>query len=315
MSALILENDWMVSGNGIRPWHGIGTVVEGTLTSEDAIRTARLDWDVIQYPLVAKFDTDGEQLSDETGYFANVRSDTMDVLGVVKGRYKVVQNLEAFDFVDDIVTNKEVPCQYETAGSLSNGKRIFLLVNLPATNILGDNIENYLFFTNSHDGSSSLMAGITNVRVVCSNTLQLAMSQASRIWRCRHTTNIDSRKNEAKVSLGMAVKYMEQSKTLAEQMAVKKIGEEAFFRHLFQMTNMNEKNNVYLGEVIHDIYVNKPDLQNFKGTAWGMYNAVADYVSNYEPLRKTKTYNESKLKGFFDGYKLLSQAQGILISA
>lgn len=315
MSAEIMDNDWMFSGNGIRPWHGIGTIVSGAPTSEEAIRLAKLDWDVIQYPMVAKFNEDGTEISDDSGYFANVRSDTKDILGVVKDRYKVVQNIEAFDFVDDIVGNGEIECHYETAGSLGNGKRIFLLVNLPESTLVGDKVDNYLFFTNSHDGSSSLMAGITNVRVVCSNTLQLAIRSASRIWRCRHTTNIEGRKNEAKQSLGLAVKYMEDSKILAEQLAFKKISEEAFFRTLFGVSTMNEKNKVFMGNIIHDIYQNKPDLQNFKGSAWGMYNAVADYVSNCDPLRKTKTYEESKLKGFFDGYKLLQTTQDILMSA
>ena len=314
MSAEIMNNDWMFSGNGIRPWHGIGTIVSGAPTSEEAIRLAKLDWDVLQYPMVARFDDEGN-ISDDSGFFANVRSDTKDILGVVKDRYKVVQNIEAFDFVDDIVGNGEIECHYETAGSLGNGKRIFLLVNLPESTLVGDKVDNYLFFTNSHDGSSSLMAGITNVRVVCSNTLQLAIRSANRIWRCRHTTNIEGRKNEAKQSLGLAVKYMEDSKILAEQLAFKKISEEAFFRTLFGVSTMNEKNKVFMGNIIHDIYQNKPDLQNFKGSAWGMYNAVADYVSNCEPLRKTKTYEESKLKGFFDGYKLLQTTQDILMSA
>lgn len=305
MASEIMGNDWMFSGNGIRPWHGIGTIVKGTPTSEEAIRLAKLDWDVIQYPVYAN----GKEIPDT---FANVRSDTNDALGIVKDRYKIVQNVEAFDFVDDIVGNNEIQCQYETAGSLNNGRRVFLLVNLPTSKIAGDDVNNYLFFTNSHDGSSSLMAGITNVRVVCSNTLQLAIDRAKRMWKCRHTATIEAKKNEAKQSLGMAVQYIEESKTYAEQMATKRIVEEAFFRRLFGESKMNEKNNLYLGEIIHDIYTNKPDLQNFRGTAWGMYNAVADYVSNYDPMRKTKTYKESKLKGFFDGYKLLETTQNIL---
>ena len=315
MSAEILNNDWMFSGNGIRPWHGIGTIVSGVPTSEEAIRLAKLDWDVIQFPMVAKFNEEGTEISDDSGYFANVRSDTKDILGVVKDRYKVVQNVEAFDFVDDIVGNGIVECHYETAGSLGNGRRIFLLVNLPESKLVGDDVENYLFFTNSHDGSSSLMAGITNVRVVCSNTLQLAIRNASRVWRCRHTANIDEKKNEAKTSLRLALDYMEESKILAEQLAFKKIKEEDFFRAFFGGLTMNDKNKTFMGNQIHDLYTYKDDLANFRGTAWGMYNAVADYVSNSEPMRKTKTIQESKLRGFFDGYSLLSKAQDILMSA
>ena len=153
MSAGLLEYDWMLSAKE-RPWHGIGTVVEEAPTSEDAIRIARLDWTVDQFPVFAN----GNEIP---GYFANVRSDTNEALGVVRNRYKIVQNTEAFDFVDGIVANKHLECRYETAGSLFNGRRIFLLVKLPNKDLLGDLVENYLFFTNSHDGSSALTAGIT----------------------------------------------------------------------------------------------------------------------------------------------------------
>lgn len=307
MSAGLLEYDWMLSVKE-RPWHGIGSVIEDAPTSEDAIKMARLDWKVKQYAVKAN----GVTLEN---YFCNMRTDKNIPLGVVKGRYKIVQNIEAFDFVDDIVGNKEVPCRYETAGSLFNGKRIFLLVKLPNKELLGDDVENYLFFTNSHDGTSSLMAGITNVRVVCNNTLQMAIKGAKRTWSCRHTMNITEKKQQAKESLGLAVKYMDSMNDMAEKLYQVKIDEEIFFRNLFDKSNMAEKNKEEMVERIHLIYNEKDDLQNFKGTGWGMYNAIADYVSNTVPLRMTKTYNENKLVGFFDGNKLLETSQELLMVA
>ena len=303
----LMEYDWMLSVKE-RPWHGIGSVIEDAPTSEDAIKMAKLDWKVKQYAVKAN----GVTLDN---YFANIRTDKNIPLGVVKGRYKIVQNVEAFDFVDDIVGNKEVPCRYETAGSLFNGKRIFLLVKLPNKELLGDDVENYLFFTNSHDGTSSLMAGITNVRVVCNNTLQMAIKGSKRTWSCRHTMNIVEKKQQAKESLGLAVKYMDSMNDMAEYLYQVKIDEEAFFRRLFDNSNMAEKNKEEMIERIHLIYNEKDDLQNFKGTGWGMYNAIADYVSNTTPLRMTKTYNENKLVGFFDGNKLLETSQSLLMVA
>ena len=303
----LFEYDWMLSAKE-RPWHGIGTVVEEAPTSENAIRIARLDWTVDQFPVFAN----GNEIP---GYFANVRSDTNEALGVVRNRYKIVQNTEAFDFVDGIVANKHLECRYETAGSLFNGRRIFLLVKLPNKDLLGDLVENYLFFTNSHDGSSALTAGITNVRVVCNNTLQMALEGASRIWRCRHTTNIEGKKQQAKEALGMAVKYMEGMEKTAWRMASKKINEEAFFRKLFEVDGHKDDSKEKMIERIHIIYNEKDDLQNFKGTAWGMYNAVADFVSNTEPLRKTKNFNDNRLVEFFDGSKLLETTQDILMVA
>lgn len=304
MSAEIYDNDYMFSGNGIVPWHKLGAVVEGAPTSEEAIRLAKLDWDVIQYPVYAN----GALLSD---YYANMRSDTNTTLGIVKGRYKVVQNVEAFDFVDEIVGNGET-VHYETAGSLFNGRRVFLLCNLPEQTLVGDKVKNYLFFTNSHDGSSSLTAGITNIRVVCNNTLQLALKSAPRLWRCRHTESIKEKQIQAQRSLGLATKYLDEIKDVADEMATKIINERAFFEHLFKASGLSEKASAEVFENVHSLYHKKADLQNFKGTAWGMYNAVADFVSNGEPMRKTKTYEERKLADFFDGYKLLNTAQQIL---
>ena len=299
----------MFSGNGIRPWHGIGTVVEGVPSSDEAIRLAKLDWDVLQYPVYAEGNIECK------GYWANVRSDTNEALGIVKDRYKVLQNREAFSFVDDVVGEGQGTVKYETAGSLYNGRRVFLLTRLPDTDILGDSVENYLFFTTTHDGSGSLMAGISNIRVVCNNTLQLAIDRASRSWKCRHTESIQSKRDDAKRSLGFAVQYVQQSKALAEDMARKIINEEQFFRTLFDKSNMKEKNAEELVLRIHDIYHHKDDLGNFRGTAWGMYNAVSDFLSNGEPLRKHKNYEQKRLEGFFDGYTLLNKAQDILISA
>lgn len=309
MSAGLLEYDWMMSAKE-RPWHGIGTVVEDAPTSDEAIRIAKLDWTVDQFPVIAN-------KKIIPGYFANIRSDINEALGVVRNRYKIVQNTEAFDFVDGIVGNKHMECRYETAGSLFNGRRIFLLVKLPNKELLGDDVENYLFFTNSHDGSSALTAGITNVRVVCNNTLQMAIEGCQRIWRCRHTTNIEGKKQQAKEALGMAVSYMDKMQNTAFEMARKKIDEERFFRQLFEskMNLASEKAKEETITRIHTIYNEKDDLQNFKGTAWGMYNAVADFCSNTTPFKKTKVYEDNKLANFFDGYSLLENSQKLLMVA
>ena len=309
MSAGLMEYDWMMSAK-VKPWHGIGTVVKEAPTSDEAIKIAHLDWKINQVPVMAN----GVEIPN---YFANVRSDTNEALGVVKGRYKVIQNTEAFDFVDGIVQNKEVKCRYETAGSLFNGRKIFLLVKLPNKLLLGDKVENYLFFTNSHDGSSALTAGITNVRVVCNNTLQMALKEAPRTWTCRHTESILSKKAQAQQTLGLAVTYMDNMDKVAEELAQKKINEEKFFRKLFEKNTFSlcEKNIEQVIERMHIIYNEKDDLQNFRGTAWGMYNAVADYVSNAVPFRNTETYQENKMKKFCSGYPMLSTAQDLLMAA
>lgn len=306
----IMENDRMFSGNGIRPWHGLGTVVDGCPTSDEAIKLANLGWDVVQEPVCLK---DGTEIPD---FFANIRSDTKDVLGMVKDKYRIVQNTEAFAFVDNIIQNsKGIECRYETAGSLFNGKRVFLLVRLPETNLVGDAVENYLFVSNSHDGTSGLLAGISQTRIVCANTLQMAISGACRIWKLRHTESIKGKQSEAEQALGLALNYNERIQEDAQKMAIQKINEERFFREFFKKLNLSDKNREKVMLDIGNIYKDKNDLQNFRGTAWGMYNAVCDFVSNREPLRKTSTSKDWKMAGYMDGYPMIRFAQDILQAA
>lgn len=310
MSHGIMENDQMFSGNGIRPWHGLGVVVDGCPTSDEAIKLANLGWDVIQEPVYLK---NGIEIPN---LFANIRSDTNEVLGTVKDKYTIAQNKESFKFVDNIIQNsKGIECRYETAGSLFNGKRVFMLVRLPDDTLVGDKVENYLFVSNSHDGSTGFMAGITNVRVVCNNTLQMAEKGAQRIWKIRHTQSLQDRQKEAEETLGLSLSYMDRIKEDAEKMAVQKINEEKFFKEFFKKFDMAEKNKERVLNGIRDIYLEKDDLQNFKGTAWGIYNAVADFVSNTKPLRVTDKTAQWKMSEFMTGNEMLSTAQKILMAA
>jgi phage/plasmid-like protein (TIGR03299 family) len=310
MASGIYKNDWMLSVKE-KPWHGIGTIVQDAPTSEDAIRIAKLDWSVNQMPIYA-----ADQ--EIPGYFANVRSDTNETLGIVQGRYKVQQNAESFDFVDDIINNSQgIKCRYETAGSLFNGRRTFLLVKLPETDILGDKIENFLYFTNSHDGSTGLMAGISNVRVVCNNTLQLAIRHAQRSWTCRHTASMTNKQEEAAYNLGLAIKYVGSVSVEAEAMAAKKISKVAFIRDFKKELEKfsSERSADTIIERVSLIVSKKDDLANFKGSAWAWYNATADLISNTKPLRQTENADTNKLIGFFDGNKILQTAQKVLMAA
>ena len=310
MAAGILENDTMFSGNGIRPWHGLGTVIEGCPTSDEAIKLANLGWDVIQEPVYLK---DGTEIPN---LFANIRTDTNGLLGAVKDKYTILQNKEAFAFTDNIIKNTQgIECRYETAGSLFNGKRVFMLVRLPDVDLLGDAVENYLFVSNSHDGSTGFTAGITNVRVVCSNTLQMAEKGAQRLWKLRHTASIADKQKEAERSLGLSLTYIDRVKEDAEKMATQKINEERFFREFFKQLDLSEKNKERTLTTIRDIYTEKDDLQNFRGTGWGMYNAVCDMVSNSKPLRVTDKTAQWKMSEFMTGYEMIGVAQKVLMAA
>lgn len=208
-----------------KPWHGLGTIVEEASTSKDALKLAGLDWDVIQSPVYSTYGI-------VEGYKANIRNTDGATLGVVSDRYKVIQNREAFAFTDALLG---AGVRFETAGSLQGGKKIWLLARLPREYIIaGERISPYLVFSNTHDGSGTVRVAITPIRVVCNNTLNLALNTASRSFSMIHTGDIKGKVQEAKQTLFMSDKYMEA------------LGKE--FEHLRKMRITDQQVKEYIAE-------------------------------------------------------------------
>src|SRR4051794_3662591 len=174
-----------------KAWHGLGKIVENYPTSEEAIAFAGLDYQVEKQSIF----TADAQIKD---YFATVRTDTKQVLGVVGSKYEVVQNKTAFTFFDSLV-NDGNGIRYETAGALGNGERIFITAKMPDIIKVGrrDEIEEHIFLTTSHDGSGSIMAAFTPVRIVCNNTLNMALKDHSNAVYIKHTANAENKLKEA----------------------------------------------------------------------------------------------------------------------
>lgn len=130
-------------------------------------------------------------------YFATIRTDTEQVLGVVGKDYEVLQNVDAFNFFDAVVGDAGI--QYETAGALGKGERIFITAKLPGYILAGrdDSIEKYLFLTTSHDGFGSITAAFTPIRIVCANTLKAALRNHTASIKIRHTANARERLRQA----------------------------------------------------------------------------------------------------------------------
>lgn len=309
----IMENDFMFSGRGEVPWHGIGAVLDGVLTSDEAIKEARLEWLVNQIPLY----TATNWAEAIPGYLANVRSDTNEVLGIVSERYRVAQNKDVFAFADELIGNGKVPCEYETAGSLFNGRRVYMLINMPKGRIVGDDYQPYLCLSNAHDGSACLQIFLTGIRVVCNNTLSAALNTAKRKISIRHLSLMEQRKDEAIMAMGAASKYFHDLEVFASLLAGKKVNIGKVLERLFpasqDMSKRQVKSNREVKELIRSILKEKDDLQNFKGTAWGVYNAISDYRSNAEPRRKTSTFADKRMARFIDGDPVMQQAQNIIL--
>ena len=175
------------------PWHGLGRIIMDAPASREALELAGLDWQVESRNI---YSGTGAMIP---GYRANVRSTDDAVLGVVSDRYRIVQNEEAFQFTDDLLGEGVT---YETAGSLQGGKKVWMLARLPRKYLIaGDQVEPYLVIFNSHDGSSGVKVSMTPIRVVCQNTLNLALNTAKRSWTARHTENVLLRVQDARETL------------------------------------------------------------------------------------------------------------------
>lgn len=286
---------------GVKPWHQLGVKVDEALSSQQAIKMAGLDWTVDAQPIQVV----GGQVID--GMKANVRSSDHKVLGVVSDRYKIVQNADAFAFTD-ILLGEGV--KYETAGSLSSGKRVWLLAKMETSKVCGDDVDPYLVFTNSHDGSGAVKVAVTPIRVVCQNTLTLALSTAKRTWSTKHCGDIQGKMDDARNTLGFAASYMENLKEEADKLTQVVVLAPQFADFLMKMFPTNSKmserqiaNVENQRKAVAEIYNHKDDIQKFHGTAYGVLNAVADYLPHGLPSRITSSYRENNFMNIVDGGK------------
>lgn len=311
MAALV--ETMMYSGREV-PWHGLGTQVDEAPTSKDALRLAGLDWEVKQNPV---FTESGFEIPN---YKANVRSSDNTVLGIVTDRYKVVQNAEAFAFTDSIIDTGNV--LYETAGSLRNGKTIWMLARMPETNILGDKFDPYMCFTNSHDGSGAVKVCCTPIRVVCNNTLNFALNTATRCWSTKHIGDISSKLEEARYTLKMANKYMTKLDEEADKLANQKISEDEIAKILDELFPVNEdkdsdrkKNNVEEAKNQIMICYMAPDIAKFVGTKYGFLNAVSDWCGHATPARNTANYKSNNWGRIMNGHPIFDLAYNLCTKA
>lgn len=296
------------------PWHGLGTRVMEAPTSKDVLTLAGLDWRVLQEPIY----TETNELIP--GYKANVRDRDHKVLGVVTDRYKIVQNEEAFAFTDALLGEG---VRYETAGSLQEGKKVWMLARLPHEYIItGERISPYLVFSNSHDGSGAIKVALTPIRVVCQNTLNLALTQAKRCWSTIHTGEVKEKMEDAKNTLWMAEIYMDSLGKEFEALRMKKMTDKEVMDYIdillptdngatiHQIKNINR-----LKEDIKRRYFDAPDLQDIGKNAYRFINAVSDFATHAEPLRKTSNYRENLFARTMEGNPLIDKAYQMVCAA
>lgn len=296
----------------------MGQIVQEYPTSEEAIKFAGLDYEVEKSPLFSKGagiteNTNGIEMIDSElevpNYFANIRTDNNTVLGVVGKDYHIVQNREAFSFFDAIVGGGD-GILYETAGALGNGERIFITAKLPDYIRVGngdDITEKYIFLTTSHDGSGSITAAFTPVRIVCQNTLNASLKNMSNVVRIRHTAGAKQRLDNAHKVVGLANILSNELESTFNHWANIKVGDDEM-KKLIQLAlcpNKETLNHLQKGNFddLSTVFKNTVDdafayammsdtqqMETIKGTLFGAYNAVTGYYQN------VKTYKDDEAK-------------------
>lgn len=303
-----------------KAWHGLGQIVQQYPTSAEAIQFAGLNYSVEKRRL---FTYDNSEAEIDTGYasasvpnfYATIRTDTQQVLGVVGNDYTVVQNTDAFTFFDAIVSGGD-GILYETAGALGNGERIFITAKLPGYIEVGRNdlIEKYLFLTSSHDGSGSVTAAFTPVRIVCANTLGAALKSMENCIRIRHTDSAQERLKQAHTIMGISNNMANQLDQIFNRWAKVKITDKEVLKLVQRamapskevlqaiadgkIDELSSRFSNTVDEVCSYAF-SEPTQQTAttKGTLFGAYNAVTGYFQNVKSYKDP----ESKLKNIMFG--------------
>ena len=296
------------------PWHGLGTSIEYAPTSKDAIIYAGLDWKVIQSDVY----TDNGTLIP--GFKANIRDIDRQVLGMVTNRYQIVQNIEAFEFTDALLGEG---VKYETAGSLASGKRIWMLAKMENRIITGENVAPYLVFTNSHDGKGAINVAITPIRVVCQNTLNLALRQAERKWSCVHVGDIKGKLEEAKRTLINANAYMDELHEEFGELKLMTLTDDKVDEYINMLIPLSETETSQtkirrIEDMRNELrirYHEAPDLVDIEKSAYRFVNAVSDFATHTIPFRKTKNFAENRFMKTIDGNALIDKAYAIVKEA
>jgi len=321
-----LNKTWSFASNAQKAWHDLGQVVDGAMTAEEAIKLANLDYTVEKADVFMKTQDDTNVQVD--GYYSTYRTDTNQYLGMVRSRYEVVQNKDAFSFFDSIIDSGEAI--FETAGALGNGERIFLSAKLPDDFVIGtEKIEKYIMLTNSHNGTSSVVAGLTNIRVVCNNTLQAALNGLENKVSISHIIGAKDKIKEAYKVMGIASKYNLQVEQMFNQMLDVKMSEgdlATYFTKVLKpdyisIDGLTQKEmSTRLQNAVDmtlDFAYNHPTQKTVEttGTLWGAYNAISgvyNYGKNYKNSEDKfnqhffGTANKKMLKSFDEAILLIN---------
>lgn len=280
-------------------------------TIRNVFEATGLNWDVEQHPVSSTFGV-------IPSLVANYRSDNHTFLGMVHPKdYKVVQNIEAFDFIDELPN-----FTFEKVGMFQGGRKVFVVgksneqIDIDGS---GDLVDFYLTFLHGHDGKSGIKFIICPIRMFCMNQMNLMLESATFKYNIIHKGDVYAKLTQVQEAIANSKNYVVELGNEVQNMINTKptIGIEKFTELLIpDEEDDNERKALYKSDVrnhIIDLYMNKPDLQNYKDTKFGMISAVSDYVSHATPRRITNEYSINNMFiANMEGNKLIERSREIL---
>ncbi|HXG47419.1 MAG TPA: DUF932 domain-containing protein [Methylomirabilota bacterium] len=278
------------------PWHELGKQVAKGVTAEQMIRAAGLDWEVELRPARGAREINAKR---EFSRYEIVRmprpnaNESEVLLGVASRRYQPLQNVDAFVFFDPIV--REGMAYFETSSALGEGERIWVMAKMPEAMkiVRGDECLKYLLLSNTHSGDGSVIVKFTTVRVVCQNTLMLAMGDGQKAYRVRHSKQMQFKLEELADFLSITQDVFVKAEQQLRQMTKVQMTDtrlEHYFEAVFPRTAVQKKNGEKPARWGHvrKVFETQEDLQlpGVRGTLWGAYNAITRFEDYKQPQQE-----------------------------
>lgn len=266
----------------------IGNEIIGSTSVDEALKLGNLDYEVEKQPIYL---SDGTMIKDR---MATVRDDG-HIYDIVSDQYKVIQNRDAFSFIDYMSDD----IKFEKVGETKSGM-IYLIASLEKMRILGDDYQPYLIFRNSHNGKYQLQATICPLRIVCQNQFNIAFKESPNTITIRHSSLAEVRLKEATEVLKGTADYMKQLNIRAEKWANTKIDNfkiKQIINDLFPLDTTMKDFQFQRIEEQRSLFINAYHAQdngNFRNSMWGLINAYSDFITHKNPLRNTETAQENQ---------------------
>lgn len=279
-------------------WSNIGKDVRSCTNMEQVLQASGLDYHVVMRPVYFGNEwADDNPHNELIGRYVTVREEDNHPYDVVSDKFEIIQNRDAFDFVnymgDEII--------FEKAGETANGM-VYVIGKLPSVSILGDTFTPHVLFRNGFSGKVKITAAICPLRIVCQNQFNFAFREAENTTTIRHVQNAPQKLEEAREVLKVSANYMQQLSLMAESYAAKKLSPTALDRvmdWMFPIENREQMNHYSLfrleeARTRFAAAYNADNNGNFRGTAWGLINAYTDFLTHAPAMGKTATRFEGK---------------------